>query len=33
MINILVQGLGQNESSWNKVKELLKENKIEVETT
>ena len=32
MINILVHGLGQNESSWNKVKELLKENKIEVET-
>lgn len=32
MINILVHGLGQNESSWNKVKELLKENKMEVET-
>lgn len=32
MINILVHGLGQNESSWNKVKELLEENKIEVET-
>ena len=32
MINILVHGLGQNESSWIKVKELLKENKIEVET-
>ena len=32
MINILVHGLGQNESSWNKVKELLKDNKIEVDT-
>ena len=32
MINILVHGLGQNERSWDKVKELLKENKIEVET-
>lgn len=32
MINILVHGLGQNEGSWNKVKELLEENKIEVET-
>ena len=32
MINILVHGLGQNESSWDKVKELLEENKVEVET-
>ena len=26
MINILVHGLGQNESSWDKVKELLEGN-------
>ena len=32
MINILVHGLGQNETSWNEVKVLLKENKIDVET-
>ena len=32
MINILVHGLGQNESSWDKVKELLEKSKIEVET-
>ena len=32
MINILVHGLGQNESSWDKDKELLEENKVEVET-
>lgn len=27
MINTLVHGVGQKESSWSKVKELLKENK------
>lgn len=32
MINILVHGLGQNETSWNEVKALLQENRIEVET-
>ena len=32
MINILVHGLGQNESSWDKVKELSEENKVEVKT-
>ena len=32
MINILVHGLGQNETSWNEVKNQLKENNINVET-
>lgn len=32
MINILVHGLGQNETSWKKVKDILNENKINVET-
>lgn len=32
MVNILVHGLGQNETSWNKVKKILNENKIDVET-
>lgn len=32
MINILIHGLGQNETSWSKVKEILNQNKIEVET-
>lgn len=32
MVNILIHGLGQNETSWDKVKEILNENRIEVET-
>ena len=32
MINILVHGLGQNEKSWNKVKDILSKNEIIVET-
>lgn len=31
MKNILVHGLGQNETSWNKVEEELKSNSIKVE--
>ena len=32
MINILVHGLGQNESSWDKVKDILSKNEMIVET-
>ena len=32
MKNILIHGLGQNEVSWNKVEEELKNNNIKVET-
>lgn len=32
MVNILVHGLGQDETSWNEVKEQLKSNEIKVET-
>ena len=32
MKNILIHGLGQNETSWNKVKDILNNNYINVET-
>lgn len=32
MINILVHGLGQDEKSWNEVKNQLNNNGINVET-
>ena len=32
MKNILIHGLGQNETSWNKVKDILNNNYIDVET-
>ena len=32
MINILVHGLGQDETSWNEVKNQLNSNGIKVET-
>ena len=32
MTNILIHGLGQNEISWNEVKNQLTDNKIKVET-
>ena len=32
MKNILIHGLGQNETSWNEVKDILNKNYIEVET-
>lgn len=32
MINILVHGLGQDEKSWNEVKNQLNSNRIKVQT-
>ena len=32
MKNILIHGLGQNETSWNKIKDILNNNYIDVET-
>ena len=32
MKNILIHGLGQNETSWNKVKDILNNNYIDVGT-
>ena len=32
MINILIHGMGQNESSWDKVKTILNEDSIDVKT-
>ena len=32
MVNILVHGLGQDETSWNEVKNQLKNSKINIET-
>ena len=32
MINILIHGMGQNESSWDKVKTILNEDNIDVQT-
>ena len=32
MINILIHGMGQNESSWDKVKTILNEDNIDVKT-
>ena len=32
MINILIHGMGQNGSSWDKVKTILNENNIDVKT-
>ena len=32
MVNILIHGLGQNETSWNEVKNQLNNSEINVET-
>lgn len=32
MINILIHGMGQNGSSWDKVKAILNEDNIDVKT-
>lgn len=32
MVNILVHGLGQNEKSWDKVKDILNKDGVQVET-